>query len=790
MRFLPKWVRRLVMIAGLLCALVIVLYFTVLPSFVRARIRSGLRTMGVNDSAFELREVTLGGLELVNVDLGRPQWLHIARIDATYSLASLVSGRIKKIEVDDAQWRVRIKDGRIDFGPTLTPGSASTAPMDAAFDQLVIRRATLTIENGGRTWPVPVDGTVTRAAPGKIALALTLNPLGDAAQLSAVLAESSGLLSLDGSWRISGRVPDELLQLLRDHGVEIHQPGAVALSGQMTATLGSGPDRAWQINLPAVHATIEKSDLVLTHPLLSLSGVRADLNLRAFIDHQGISIFLQDGGDGSIEQVHAGPENEGIDSTDKIELAFDSSGNQLMAQILFGGDALLNVGAHSTKVVALRRSNLEATSESMAIKAAIALPKGGEPASSAAQLEFSQATINSAGLGLALKGVSGSIPIVANREPPQPGQFAIQSIMWNDAALPALTGSISMNNQRIEASANWPLFQEVNVAATAWVDLSGQSPSGDLTATIPQFQFAQADSLAKLFPALAQTRVGGSYALSANVQLENGQFKPLVKLTAQDASIENPTWSAGVQSAGGTITINSFAPLSTLPDQQITIGKARIGKLDVQGGSVALTVEKPDSILIQAADWSMGDYGKFRSGPFRFDPRQPRLAMQLTCEDVGLGSWLDLLTSGKIKGEGRLGGELALTYVPQARKKILIGEGSLSARSSAGWVQTNDSEGLVQQIIQSNPELGADERLTEVKQRIIGALMDFQYSQFQLDFVPQPDGGTTCVITTKGAARTGSNPQEIGGLTINVNHFDDRLNQVILLLSAMNRLGE
>jgi len=790
MRFLPKWIRRLLVIVGLLVAAVVVLYFFTLPPYVRSRIRSGLHDMGVNDSAFELRSVTLGGLDLHNIDLGQPHWLSIARIQATYSLATLVNGRIKKVEVDDAQWRIAIKDGRIELGPTFPPSPASTQPMDAAFDQLVLRRATLIIDEDGQIWPVPVDGTLTRSAPGKIAIALTLSPLSDAAQLNGMLTESSGVLSLDGSWQVQGAVPTEVSQMLQRQGVALNQRGLVALSGQMKATLGPKPERVWRIDVPAAHAAIASSDLNLSNQGLSLKGMTADLNLRAFIDHQGASIFSQDGGNASIEQLEAGSGRSAVQSASPIQLAFDSSISQPLARIDFGGDSTLNVSARSTKNVTIHGSDFEATSNSLEIKAAIGLRRG-EPASTEAQLDFGDAIMTAAKAGVALKGISGSIPIAINHDSTTLGKFVIDSIVWQDAALPGMAGSISVRNQRINASANWPILQNANMAATAWLDLAGQSSHGELTTTVPQFEMAGADELAKLFPALGQTQIGGAYSLSAQLQVENGQFHPLVQVTVEKANIDNPNWSAGVQSASGTITINNFAPLSTLPDQRITIGKARLGKLDIDGGSVALTIEKPDSILIQQATWSMGDYGQFQSGAFRFDPQHPRMSMHLSCEDVGLGPWLELLTSGKIKGAGRLDGQLAITYVPEARKKILIGEGSVQAQAAGGWVQTNDTEGLAAQLFQSNPALETDERLAQLKQRILGAFMNFQYSHFQVDFVPQPaEGTTTCSITTRGFARGESNPLEIGGLTIDIHQFDDHLNQVVLGLSAVNRIRE
>ncbi len=165
-----KWFRRFLALLVIIAVAGVAAYFLLLPVIARMQITRILRDMGISESSFNLRQVSLQGIELSQIDLGRTHWGTAETVAADYSIASLWNGRVRSIQVSNIHWRIIIRNGQIEFGPD--PLAASSTPAaklnDVPFDLLQAPGMSLTVEADGREFQFTTDATFTRTGTGLV----------------------------------------------------------------------------------------------------------------------------------------------------------------------------------------------------------------------------------------------------------------------------------------------------------------------------------------------------------------------------------------------------------------------------------------------------------------------------------------------------------------------------------------------------------------------------------------------------------------------------------------------
>jgi hypothetical protein len=235
--------------------------------------------------------------------------------------------------------------------------------------------------------------------------------------------------------------------------------------------------------------------------------------------------------------------------------------------------------------------------------------------------------------------------------------------------------------------------------------------------------------------------------------------------------------------------LDSITPLSTRGPQRIDIQSATTGEQDITSGHVLFDLESPTSLRVNEAQWIFSDGGRFRTQPFAVNPQQPRITTTVACENLDLNFWLKLISQDRADGEGRLKGQLAIDWDPDAYPRLQFTGGSLIADPPVGYIRTHDAQRLGELLDHQDERFAIDETLRQVKQRIVDALEDLEYSSLQLSFIP--DGrDTTLQAQLAGKGRRGPNPQPFGGLTVNVGHFAETLQSVLSATSALDRMRE
>ena len=155
---------------------------------VQRLILSRLAGIGLSQASLEVRNCSLGSTELSNVELGQERCACIGTLTAEYSLGSLFSGKVKKIQITGGQLTIRVRDGKIELGElaqiTLQD---SQQGKDAPFDRIELRACTLYVDWPQKKICIPCEGSIKNNGAGWIMHDLRLNLQGAPLQLKATL---------------------------------------------------------------------------------------------------------------------------------------------------------------------------------------------------------------------------------------------------------------------------------------------------------------------------------------------------------------------------------------------------------------------------------------------------------------------------------------------------------------------------------------------------------------------------------------------------------------------------
>jgi hypothetical protein len=194
-------------------------------------------------------------------------------------------------------------------------------------------------------------------------------------------------------------------------------------------------------------------------------------------------------------------------------------------------------------------------------------------------------------------------------------------------------------------------------------------------------------------------------------------------------------------------------------------------------GVVAFEIESPDSVFIEATNWSWGDKGKFWTHAVRFDPNHPRLDAQVFIEELALDEWLNVISDGRISGQGRLFGRIPVTYQPDAERRLLFGRGFLYTQPEAGTLQMHNTEWVTNTLL-ADPQFTRDAAARQLRDRIIDSLKDFRYEQLAFEFIPRENDLQLKMVATGRGQGPGGVP--LAPLTVNLNGYDQVLNNNVL----------
>jgi hypothetical protein len=211
---------------------------------------------------------------------------------------------------------------------------------------------------------------------------------------------------------------------------------------------------------------------------------------------------------------------------------------------------------------------------------------------------------------------------------------------------------------------------------------------------------------------------------------------------------------------------------------QLASAKAGSGKaaLDLRSGA-----ELHAQIRLRTTD----EIGSIDISDLRLTPGLDRFPATVVFDQVPLREWLELLSGGRITGEGRLSGSLTMVVQTEPRLAIDLQGGRLAAAPGGvvRFLDDAETEGLIRQHVE---QIAASTSLdASVQQRLVAALKEFAFTVLDFRIDPDAEGdGVTLRVHTAGQGRRV--PQELD-VSVNLHGFDTAVDTAIALKLGLDR---
>ncbi len=387
--------------------------------------------------------------------------------------------------------------------------------------------------------------------------------------------------------------------------------------------------------------------------------------------------------------------------------------------------------------------------------------------------------------------VSASLPVTYpfTEDPDEaPGSIRIGPITWRDTALPAITGTLTRRGDDVAVALRWPLTR--SVAARARGTLSLNAPlSGTLDLQAPSFELEDAQPAVTLLEALVGGSVRGKASFRGRIVLADGSIDQTLRIRIDDASVSRSGFLEELRGIEGTLDLDSIIPPRSPGGQRLTWKGGRAGRVQIGAGHVDLTLEPDRTLLVEEVFTTLGEdgtEGRLFAGAFRYAPDTPKLELDVFAESLGLQQWLDLLGRDEVRAHGTLHGHLSATVHLEPTLRVELGKGALVAEPG-GTIALRDVRAARAVLAPSTTTLADPGALQSLLQeRLLEALQSLRYSALRFEVVRQADL-VTLRIHLAGQGTRGAR-QEIGGLTININHIEDAVNEYFRLLRGVQEL--
>jgi hypothetical protein len=158
-----KPARKYIIITTAIILLIIsagfIVQLTLLPGLVQKEIIRALNKSGFSDAQVKVKSVTYWGADLENLNIGLEKKFQIKRIRVSYSLWSLIKGKVNAINLFGAQADLGVKNRVLDLGPlsSITGGGKSNETLTIPFANLFLKESSLLLNVDGQSIMVPLE---------------------------------------------------------------------------------------------------------------------------------------------------------------------------------------------------------------------------------------------------------------------------------------------------------------------------------------------------------------------------------------------------------------------------------------------------------------------------------------------------------------------------------------------------------------------------------------------------------------------------------------------------------
>jgi Dicarboxylate transport len=392
--------------------------------------------------------------------------------------------------------------------------------------------------------------------------------------------------------------------------------------------------------------------------------------------------------------------------------------------------------------------------------------------------------------GIEFEGARLELPFVFGKTAPEKrGELTVATLTVLGQTVPGPEIELRQIGGGLEYLGKWRPTDDALISFNGMGKLTPNGLSSRTEFESGPFEIAPGDIFGKLLKEKSGVSATGTVQVNGRLDLDRGRLTPEinVRFSGGDVTYGEDTLSlSGVET---TLTLDSFPP-TTPGGQRITWKKARVGEIEFGDGLVEFQLESMDLLSLEQIRCNLSPTGHFRIFPFRLNPSEPDIDLQLYCEDVSLTQWLDLVAPEKALAKGLISGRLPIRIRTKPVLKVDFSPGYLHAKPG-GWFQVHDVSALEELLDEHIPAVAGDVDYSQVvKDRVVQALRNFEYSTLKFEII-QNEWDQTLRVTVSGKGRDIpeglENPQELH-LTVNFNGFDTLIGTALKMKLGLDDL--
>ena len=546
--------------------------------------------------------------------------------------------------------------------------------------------------------------------------------------------------------------------------VRIHDAAKVQVAGRVMARLSSG---TWQASVEECHVSLPPVDVSIDVPGIACTGLAGRLALRAELGPERMTTSLAGPSWVAFEEARL-PVGDDVLRVPKTKLAIE-------AMEATWPERRLSAVVKSVTELSAATGSVSAHIGHASCRVTASLSRPDKPGVHAVlRLDRAQCQAGAARLA----GISAEVPFWLNLPAGPSGTVEIREVHLAERRLPGISASVRLSGPKVEFQTAWRPLEEVEISANGW--LAGGR--GEVEANLPRLPLSSLSALDGLLPVPDGLSAEGTVSAHAHLRITPDGLKPLVHVRARDVAIESQAYEASMTGMDADLTIDCLWPISTLGRQRIKVASARMGKLEVRDGFVDFRIDGPNDIFIEQTKWGWAG-GWLSTHALRVNPMAPKYDLTVFGEGLDLKQLLDLIPGKRATGDGSLYGRLSVSiHWP----RIHFGSGFLYAAPGRGTVQLADAE-ILGSLLARDPRFSADPVRVELRNKIVDALRDFEYTVFKVDFAPEREP-SLARVHLEGKGRQGVAAVPIAGLDINFKGVDEALNAAIIVKRTRDRL--
>jgi hypothetical protein len=619
------------------------------------------------------------------------------------------------------------------------------------FRRLVVSSSAIRLQRQGGSLRIPLEGTVTDGADGRIHLA-AVSELGD------------GRCVLAGWLDITQQIVRVAADLERvDPGLACPwlRPGGGRLSGLAEGTVALDPrDDAWRVEADISFAARLAADG--RAPRAATEGGR----LSGACRFEG----------GAVAELAGRLSCESVAFGDTVvrdaALAFERVGEALRFRIE-GTNAAVRSGSARGEITGLFAGaqtdaepglsasivvdNLVAAAGAFSGSAeAITVRAGGRRGedrfgSTLLETHVTNAVLSGRGIRLGIPAAHAELGGALAGPRAVDGTFRIDEVAVDDHRLPGIHGTVAGAEDRLDCRAAWSAVAGDGIVLTAAV-ARAEAGGWRCEFAAPEFEVGPDSPLADWVRRRWGWTVSGTLSAEGHWMDKSAPRRPRIAVRAADMSVSRERMA--VEGLEGTVTLDGVAPLGTAGGQRLSAKLLRFGDIRLADGELRFRLEGDDVVFVEQTTWRWCG-GMLSSLASRYNPADGVMDSVLFAVGLDVAEILGLILAEKATGSGRLYGRLPLRVRWRPRPGISLRGGYLLAGSEGGTFKVLDRELLKDVMAAGLPGARRDEGLKAVRDQITVALRDFEYTRLGLTFVPGEGGRPAGTIQLAGRGRKG-----------------------------------